>query len=672
MLHALAGLLITSLVSTASAQGRDLSSAEIDAQILEAAAHALEASDNVPWTTAVIGGAVEPTALSIFLDDEHSIFAGSDCTSGALPRICDVDDGALRCSRPALAELIELDSGRGHPSVPLLHAMAHDIGHLALDAEALRASELKLKLKGKTSSQRVDAIQTVLERHVATAEAEARADTFADLVLSRRLKEEPYTVSAISAHTAVLEAARAALLEHAECVLDDAPETTPSERDLQRSARQLLCAAGTDGDVMLAAFEGSHADWPGRMRALPRTTGKEPADIDTPAYYEAVSETLTRQFRAPGAWPPKCDLMAVETFLSRFDDVPMVCPRMVTELDSGDWTPITRIPTMATGDTLSIRGSSVQAPVLPSGRVGLILPEKKQVGTWTPGEPIAKLTHLPCTPTAMSEVSGGVLVACENPAGVIEVADGKIRSHLVSDLTYGGEPMDAGAVSLSWVGAVGDRTWVTGAATSDVGFGWDVSDWDSVGQLAAWKGEGCDMLVGTGDTEMWRAAPEGEVHGMSSDGMGFVFRVDAEGKLAGRASPRAWEEFAYEMDLFYGDVLDCGPSYSQGRTVCLDSQGSVFDPVPDPVDFDMEFSTSRSLRGDKPAAAICDTADARYALFHDANSADKEAWVLRNDSDGTEEVLIRPNITQARLSCSAASAAVTLGNAELTRISWLR
>ena len=661
------------LIASAPVGAVELSPAEIDAQILEAAAHALEASDNVPWTTAVIGGAVEPTALSILLDDDPSIYDGSGCTSGALPRICDAEGGELRCSRSALAALIELDSGRGHPSVPLLHAMAHDIGHLALGAEALSADELKLPLKGKTSAQRVGAIQDLLDRQVETATAEAQADTFADLVLSRRLKKSPYNVSDISAHLAVMEAARAALLERAECVLDDAPETTASERDLQRSARQLLCAAGTNGDVLLAAFEGSHADWPGRMRSLPRTSGKAAADVDTPAYYEAVSETLARQFKAPGAWPPRCDLVAVETFLDGFDDVPMVCPRMVTGLEGGEWTPITRIPITTMGNQLSIRGSSVQAPVLPSGRVGLILPEKQQVGTWAPGEPIAKLTHLPCTPTAMSEVDGGVLVACAEPAGIVEVADGKIRTHFVAELTYGGEPLDGAAARLSWVGDVGGRTWVTGATSTNVGFGWDVTGWDMVGQLAAWKGEGCDMLSGTGETEMWRADPEGEVQGMSADGMGFVFRVAPDGTLAGRASPRAWEEFAYEMDLFYGDVLDCGPSYSQKRTVCVDSQGSVFDPVPDPVDFDMELDLGgRSLRGDKPAAAVCDSSKARYALFHDANSADKEAWVLRSDADGTEELMIRPNITEARLTCGAAGAVVILGNAELSRISWLQ
>ncbi len=648
----------------------------LEAQVLEAAGHALELAPGAPWTAAVLGDpgdiAGRPDALLITLDDRPSVYAGPSCAAGELPRVCASEGGAIHCSREALARLAALDAGRGHPSVPLLHALAHELGHLVSGEPGLPAEALQVALEGPPE-QRVEVLVALLDRAVAASGAEAEANRYADILLAKRLKRPPYDTSAPEAHAAVLAAARSALAVDGTCMIDATPAAKPSERDIQRGARRLLCAASGDGGpVVLAAFEGSHPDWPSQIGALERTTGVRWAQRNTVAYYAAVAAALEAQREALGGHPPDCAPEAVAAYLDGFDDVPAVCPRMRAGLESGPWSPVARIPALATGDQLPLRGAAAAARVLESGRVGIVLGEARQVGLWTPGEPQAELIRVPCAPSWLAEDGDGLLVACADPAGVAEIRGGRVRLHRLRGVSLGGEVLDGAGVDASWLGRVDDRLWLTGRLTEDAGFGVALEGWGAPLGLPAWKGEGCEALLAEGETRWWRPDPAGELHGVSLGGSPILYRLSAAGQLLGREDPSAWEAYAWDLDLAAGPVLGCGPSFAQGRSICVDSEGSTFDPVPDPLDFDLELSTARSLEGTSPAGAVCDTASARYVLLHDVNGSDREAWVIRHDEGGTEEVLLRPSVARATLSCGAAGAVVVLSNPELSRITWLR
>ena len=647
----------------------------LESQVLEAAGHALELAPGVPWTTAVLGEAGDiagrPDALLIVLDERPSVYAGPGCAAGELPRICESEGGVLSCSRAALARLAALDAGRGHPSVPLLHALAHELGHLASGEPGLPAEALEVELEGPIE-RRVEALGALLDRAVAASGAEAEANRYADILLSKRLRQAPYDISAPAVHAAVLAAARAALAGDGGCMIDAAPEASPSERDIQRGARQLLCAASGDGGrVVLAAFEGSHLDWPSQIGALGRTTGWEVPQGDPAAYYAAVAEALGDQLEALGGRAPECAPEAVAAYLDGFDEVPAVCPRLRAGLESTAWSPIARIPALATGDQLALRGAA-EARVLESGRVGIALGEARQIGLWTPGEAQAELIRVPCAPSWLAEDGEGLLVACADPAGVAEIREGRVRLHRLSAVSLGGEALDEAGIGASWLGRVDGRLWLTGGLGPGAGFGVALEDWAEPRGLPAWKGEGCEALLAAGATRWWRPDPAGELHGVSEGESPILYRLSPSGQLVGREDPSAWEAYAWDLDLRAGPVLGCGPSFAQGRSICVDSEGSTFDPVPDPLDFDLELSTARSPEGGSPAGAVCDTASARYVLLHDVGAPDRRAWVIRHDDGGTEEVLTRPSVARASLSCGAAGAVVVLSNAELSRITWLR
>jgi hypothetical protein len=619
-----------------------------------AAAHALEAMTPPPWTRVVVGeGEVVPGALQLILDDKPSVYAPGGCEDpDALPRICEGADGVLTCSAPALQALADLDPGRGHPGAPMLALFAHEIGLLVQGRpQVLTAEDFQLDFTGMSPEARIEAIGAVLDRQAEAEATEAAARSYAEALLGERLIRPPYRVrddeTSLVTYEEVLRAAGEDLRAAGACLLDEIPEAAASERDIQRRARRLLCAASKADAITLGAFAGSHPYHPALL-------GHD--YTDTADEYAAIAAAMREQLAALPQWPPDCGAGAMEAYLSVFDDTPQVCPRLPISMEPGSWRPVTRMSAPAEGGQLAMRGLG-EVGVLGDGRVAFTHATTRRVGIWDPASDTAEMMGVPCEPQTVVDFDGALAVACQEPAGVVELRDGQVRIH---------ELLSEQPLSPSWVGSVAGRLWVTGERADGASFGLSIKDW-AVSPMPAWQTEGCEALLQESQLELWWPDGGGEVHGLTGGGAAAgVMRFSPVGAFEGRTDPQAWIDEAEELELLAGVPLACGPAHGRRGTVCVDNELSVFEPLR--ASFELDLNTWRRWEGPDPAADICDTKAGSYLLVHDRNGPEQQAWVVRYSAGGSEELIVRSGVKEAHLLCGPERALLVLDHGELTRI----